>query len=74
MWLSEEPSDSPTCWAAISVPSGSGVITGMNAPCLALREMMPASMISIPVAIPAWYPAIEPAELAKMQRHANPSV
>ena len=32
MWLSKEPSDSPTCWAAISVPSGSGVITGMNAP------------------------------------------
>ena len=47
MWLSEEPSDSPTCWAAISVSSASGVITGMKAPRPALREMMPAAMISI---------------------------
>ena len=58
MWLSEEPSDFPTCWAAINVPSASGVITGMNAPCLALREMMPVATISIGGAIPAWYPAM----------------
>ena len=53
MWLSEEPSDSPTCWAASSVPSANGVIVGMKAPRPALREMMPAAMISIRGAIPA---------------------